>query len=237
MSREVRTPSIRSLQQFRLESQTDQKFRMAVRELAETRRDESNDLLNFVQSSTSSAIAASERIEAAGKDYKPASPYPETGLGQKLKTVAQLISAGLQTRVYYVQIDGFDTHSQQLDAHSALLRQVSEAMSAFLKDVIAQGNGDRVLMLAFSEFGRRVQENASEGTDHGTAGPVFMAGTGLKPGFVGAHPDLNDLQDGDLKHHTDFRQVYSAVLEKWMQCRSEQILKACYDPVVVFASA
>ena len=231
MSRDVRVPSIRSLDQFRLQGNDSQSFRQAVRELSDARRDSGNDLLGFVQSSTSSAITASERIEATGMKYKPAREYPDSRLANKLQTVAKLISSDLKTPVYYVRIDGFDTHAQQAGAHQSLLRQVSEGVSTFLNDMIAHGLGDRILCLCFSEFGRRVKENASEGTDHGTAGPIFLAGTNVKAGLVGKHPSLRKLKDGDLQHHTDFRQVYAAVLENWLGCESKGVLRGSFSPV------
>ena len=231
MSRDVRVPSIRSLERFRLSGGESRDFKTAVRELADARRDSGNDLLGFVQSSTSSAISASDRIEAAGMKYKPASEYPTTALAEKLQTVAKLIDSGLQTSIYYVRIDGFDTHAQQAGAHQSLLRQVSDGVSIFLKDVIAHGHGERVMCMCFSEFGRRVAENASEGTDHGTAGPVFLAGTKVKSGLIGKHPDLDDLVQGDLKFHTDFRQVYAAVLKNWLQVDSASVLLGKHEPV------
>ncbi|MEZ6059468.1 MAG: DUF1501 domain-containing protein [Planctomycetaceae bacterium] len=232
MSRNIRVPSIRTLDQFKLKSDDDQ-FRAAVRELADARRDAGNDLLGFVQTSTSSAIAASERIEAAGMQDKPSGEYPDSDLSRKLQTVARLIRSGLKTTVYYVQIDGFDTHANQPAAHSSLLKKVGESVAAFVTDMVACGEGDRVLVMCFSEFGRRVQENASEGTDHGTAGPMFLVGTKLKAGLIGAHPSLDDLRNGDLKHHTDFRSVYAAVLENWLGCESRTVLKGHFDPVDV----
>ena len=235
MSRNVRVPSIRSLEQFRLNGVDREQFRQAVQELTSARTEDDNDLLGFVQTSTTSAIAASKRIEATGKSYKPSSEYPATALGEKLNTVAGLIVSGLTTQVYYVQVDGFDTHSQQANAHAGLLRQVGDAVKAFTNDMIAQKLGDRIAVMCFSEFGRRVSENASEGTDHGTAGPMFVAGTKLNAGLVGSHPSMDDLLDGDLKHHTDFRKVYASILNNWMGCDSEAILKGSYDPVPLFS--
>lgn len=237
MSRDVRVPSIRSLDQFRLNGGDNKSFKQAVRELADARRESGNDLLGFVQSSTSSAITASERIESTGMKYKPSGEYPSSALSKKLQTVAKLIDAGLKTPVYYVRIDGFDTHAQQAGAHQSLLKQVTEAVSMFLKDIQAHDHADRVLCLCFSEFGRRVKENASAGTDHGTAGPVFLAGNGVKPGLIGKHPSLGSLKDGDLQHHTDFRQVYATVLENWLGCDSETVLRGKYRPVDAIRSA
>ena len=231
MSRDVRVPSIRSLEQFRLNGADNKSFKTAVQDLAEARRKSDDGLLGFVQSSTSSALTASERIESAGMKYKPSGSYPSTGFAKKLQTVAKLIDSGLGTSVYYVRIDGFDTHAQQAGAHQSLLRQVSDGVSTFLKDIAAHGHGERVLCLCFSEFGRRVKENASAGTDHGTAGPVFIAGAKAKAGLVGRHPSLRRLKDGDLQHHTDFRQVYAAVLNNWLNCDSREILRGDYKPV------
>ncbi len=231
MSRDVRVPSMRSLDEFRLAGNDSPDFRQAVKELADARRGDSNDLLKFVQTSTSSAITASERIEAAGMKYKSSKEYPQNALAQKLQTVAKLISSGLKTSVYYVQIGGFDTHAQQPNAHSVLLRYVSDSVSTFVNDLQAHGHADRVLCMCFSEFGRRVKENASQGTDHGTAGPVFLTGTHVKPGLIGKHPSLSNLKDGDLQYHTDFRQVYATVLEQWLKTDSELVLKGRFQPV------
>jgi uncharacterized protein (DUF1501 family) len=235
MSRDLRMPSIKSLDQFRLRSGDTPNFREAVQELANESRPAKNDLLGFVQSSTSSAIAASQRMESAGVKYKPSEAYPASGLGKKLETVAKLIASGLQTKIYYVRIDGFDTHANQPDAHAALLREVSEGVSTLVRDVDAHGDGDRVLVMCFSEFGRRVAENASDGTDHGTAGPVFVVGNKVKAGLIGNHPKLTDLDKGDLKYNTDFRQVYAAVLEDWLACSSESVLGGKFRPVKMFA--
>ena len=236
MSRKVRVPSIRSLEQFHLQGTEDAQFRKAVQELTDARRDDSNDLLNFVQSSTSSAITASERLSSSVKSYSSSVTYPKNGLGEQLQTVAKLISSGLTTSVYYVTLNGFDTHSQQPDAHAGLLRQLGDSVKAFLEDIDQLKQSDRVALMCFSEFGRRVEENASAGTDHGTAGPMFMAGASVKSGLIGKLPSLSNLQDGDLRHHTDFRQVYAAVIQNWFQCEAEPILKGNYNAVDVFAA-
>lgn len=237
MSRRVRVPSIRSLEQFRLQGTEDAPFRKAVQELTDARRGDSNDLLNFVQASTSSAITASERLSSSIKSYSSSVTYPKNGLGEQLQTVAKLISSGLKTSVYYVTLNGFDTHSQQPDAHAGLLRQLGDSVKAFLDDIDQLKQSDRVALMCFSEFGRRVEENASAGTDHGTAGPMFMAGEAVKSGLIGQLPSLNNLQDGDLRHHTDFRQVYAAVIQKWFQCEAEPILKGKFAAVDVFGSS
>ena len=230
---QVRTPSIRSLDRFRLSDGGNAQLRKTIRQLSSSQRS-GNPLLDFVQTSTVSALDASRRVEEATQDYSTSVTYPESRLAQKLRTVAQLIDAGLNTRVYYTAIDGFDTHSRQAAAHAALLRQVGDAVSAFTQDMSHHGHADRVTVLAFSEFGRRVAENASEGTDHGAAAPIFLAGAKVHSGPIGKHPSLSDLQDGDLKYHTDFRQVYAAVLDDWLGWPSDAVIGQNYSPVKVF---
>lgn len=235
LSRSHRVPSVRSLEQFRL-NLSHQQSAKEIRNIVDTKRDNSSGLLDFVQSSTETAIDVSKRFEQNGKTYHPKVSYPESALGNQLKTVAQLIDSGLQTRIYYVELNGFDTHSQQAGAHNSLLRQLGGAVSAFITDTASQGHGDRVLVSCFSEFGRRVAENASKGTDHGTAGPMFLAGNRVKAGLIGKHPSLKDLDQGDLRFHTDFRQVYAAILENWLGCNSQEILGGDYKPVAVLKS-
>jgi uncharacterized protein (DUF1501 family) len=120
---------------------------------------------------------------------------------------------------------GFDTHSAQAGRHGQLLRQVSESVAAFQRDLKEQGNAERVVTLVFSEFGRRVKQNGSGGTDHGTAAPVFVIGAGVKPGVVGRHPSLVDLDQGDLKFGVDFRSVYASLLGDWMKAPADKILR------------
>ena len=135
-----------------------------------------------------------------------------------------MIRAEMNTRVYYVSMGGFDTHANQYFQHANLLRQVSGALNAFYQDLKAQGNTGRVLTMVFSEFGRRVAQNASGGTDHGTAAPMYLLGDMVQPGLLGNHPSLSDLDNGDLKFNLDFRSVYSAVLEDWMGTKAGPIL-------------
>jgi uncharacterized protein (DUF1501 family) len=150
--------------------------------------------------------------------------------------VSSMIRAGLKTRVYYTSLGSFDTHSNQggmQGRHSQLLRQFAEAMKAFYTELKEQRNDERVLTLSFSEFGRRVAQNASQGTDHGTAAPMFLVGPMVRQGVVGEHPSLRDLDEGDLKYKIDFRSVYAGVLEGWMKADSRKILEGAYQPVEV----
>jgi uncharacterized protein (DUF1501 family) len=163
--------------------------------------------------------------------------YPGTPLGQQLQMVAQMIAGGLKTRVYYVSLGGFDTHSNERASHDRLMTTLSAGVSAFMKDLKSQGNHQRTLVMTFSEFGRRVGENASRGTDHGTAAPMFVFGDMVRGGVYGDHPSLRpqDLDNGDLKFHTDFRSVYASVLKRWLKADDAAILGGSFKPLPFLA--
>ncbi len=234
-SSRIRVPTVKELSEFQLRGNDKQSLRELLEKRQSTGTAGDNQLLNFLQSSTTSAIAASKSVTEAAQGYRSEVKYPETDLGNKLRLVAQLVDAGLTTRVYYVQHDGFDTHAQQAPTHSILLRQWSEAVSALVRDLDAHDHGKRVCVMTFSEFGRRVSENASAGTDHGAAGPMFLCGSGVKAGITGKRPNLTDLQEGDLKHEYDFRQVYASVLKDWLGTDPTPILGKEYRSLSLFA--
>jgi uncharacterized protein (DUF1501 family) len=165
------------------------------------------------------------------KSEADASKYPSAPLGDRLRTIAQLIKADFGTPVYYAVQDGYDTHSAQLPTHDRLLRELARSLQAFQDDLKAAQFADRVLVLCFSEFGRRVEENASFGTDHGTAGPVIVAGSNVNPGLMGTVPNLSDLDDGDLRAGIDFRHVYASILEDWLGLPSEPALGGVFSPL------
>jgi uncharacterized protein (DUF1501 family) len=142
-----------------------------------------------------------------------------------------VIKAGFGTRIYYTAQDGYDTHANQLGAHAGLLTELSDSLAAFLDDLTKAGQGDRVAVLVFSEFGRRVAENASAGTDHGAAAPVFVVGPVAQAGPIGAHPSLEDLDDGDLKFHTDFRRVYAGLLDRWLGLPAAPLVGSEFEPL------
>jgi uncharacterized protein (DUF1501 family) len=191
---------------------------------------ENSSLAQFVSSQVLSAYAAADEFERRQSGAQAAeSTYPGTSLGTHLKLVAQLLKSGAQSRVYYTIQSGYDTHSTQLYAHARLLGEFSDAIKAFLDDLKTARLDDRVLVLAFSEFGRRVAENDSQGTDHGTAGPVFLAGNPVRGGLVGGPPDLANLDGGDLKMQIDFRQVYATILDDWLQVDSKAVLGGPFD--------
>jgi uncharacterized protein (DUF1501 family) len=183
--------------------------------------------LGFLMRTALDAQVSSQRILTA-VDKPPLVPYPNRRLAQQLRIVGAMIRDGMATRVYYVDLSGFDTHANQAGRHAALLGQLGAALSAFYRDLKAQGNSGRVLTLVFSEFGRRVGQNASGGTDHGTAAPMYFVGDMLRPGLLGDHPSLTDLDEGDLKFNVDFRSVYAAVLEDWMGAPADVILGGSY---------
>lgn len=153
--------------------------------------------------------------------------YPNTQLGNQLKNIANFIASGLTTKVYYVSLSGFDTHVGQVDKQNKLLEQYAESVSIFIKNLKELNKWDDTLIFTFSEFGRRVEENASKGTDHGTAGNVFLFGKNLKKkGVVNPPPDLLDLDNGDLKYNIDFRSIYKDILQNWLQTDANKIVSA-----------
>ncbi len=194
----------------------------------------SDGLADFARRAALDAYTTADRVTAAAGRERGKTSYPSSELAQHLAIVARLIEADMSTRVYYAVQRGYDTHAVQLPTQARLLRELSEALKAFLDDLKAAKLDDRVLVLCFSEFGRRVAENASQGTDHGTAGPVFLAGAGVRAGLHGAAPSLTDLVDGDLKMSLDFRQVYAAVLRDWLSLPAEQALGGKYEPLQIF---
>jgi len=185
-----------------------------------------NDLstLDFLQRTALDAQLSSDKILAIARKYKSTVPYPQGQLAVSLNIIARMIAGGLATRVYYASQGGFDTHAGQVNTHERLIGEFNEAVSAFVADLKQQGNFDRVLLMTFSEFGRRVQENANGGTDHGAAAPMFVLGGAVKAGLFGKHPSLTDLDRGDLKFNTDFRSVYGTVLDRWLKAPSQIVL-------------
>jgi uncharacterized protein (DUF1501 family) len=189
--------------------------------------------LEFLTRTSLDAQIASDQIRNAVR-IKPLVQDPRSGLANQLQMIASMIRAELPTRVYYASLGGFDTHAGQANSHANLMTQLSAAVLAFQKDLKAQANDTRVLTMTFSEFGRRVKQNGSAGTDHGTAAPMFLMGPMVRPGILGDHPSLTDLDNGDLKFNVDFRSVYSAILEDWLKADSKKILKGEFRPAKIF---
>jgi uncharacterized protein (DUF1501 family) len=233
-------PSMARLEQFRRrlglppgpdsDAQVD-----ALDRLARQDRGEPGSLLQFVERCSLITYASSARLERLQQDGSAAGAnYPEFyGLARRLRLIAQLVKAGLSTPIYYTHLDGFDTHSGQLQQHARLLSELGASLKAFLDDLEKSGESERVLVLVFSEFGRRLGENGSGGTDHGTAAPVFLLGQPVKPGLHGPYPDLTHLEDGDPIHAVDFRRVYASLLDRWLGVPHHDVLGAAFEPMVI----
>lgn len=163
------------------------------------------------------AVASSRDLQAAAKSYTPAVEYPATSFGSGLTILAEAIVGDLGMRVGHITLGGFDTHSRQVAEHAELMTTLDQGLTAFYRDLAAHGRADDVLVLTWSEFGRRVQENANGGSDHGSSSVMFALGNGVKRGLYGDQPSITQLIDnGNLSMTTDFRQVYATVIERWL---------------------
>jgi uncharacterized protein (DUF1501 family) len=182
-----------------------------------------DDLAAFVRRAALDAYTTADALADLGRAEDGGARYPETGLAGRLRTVARLLKAGSAARVFYTAQPGYDTHFDQEAVHPDLLGELAGTLLAFLDDLAAARLAERVVVLVFSEFGRRVAENGNRGTDHGTAGPVLVAGSPVRAGLVGATPSLLDLEDGDLRTGVDFRRVYATLLE-WLGLPARAVL-------------
>jgi uncharacterized protein (DUF1501 family) len=221
---------------FRREGSDDEKHALAEMSRARTT---GNATLDFLTSTAQNATESSDLVRRAASTYRTSVDYGQGGgLAGNLQRVAALIAAEMPTRLYYVTYAGnsFDTHVQQADLHTRLLMYTADAVHGFMDDMKRLGRADDVAMMIFTEFGRRVEENGSLGTDHGTATPMFVVGTGIRGGFHGRHPSLTDLDDGNMKMTTDFRRVYATMIKEWLGYdRTELVLKGTFEPLGVFA--
>jgi len=189
--------------------------------------------VDFIERTALDAQLSSDKVRDIAARVQNQAVYPGSVLGNSLKLVAKLIGGGLPTRVYYVSQGGYDTHTNQLGTQQRLLQDLGDSTKAFVDDLKAQGNMQRVLVMTFSEFGRRVSENANGGTDHGAAAPIFVVGNKVKAGLLGRYPSLSpqDLYQGDIKYNVDFRNVYASVLENWLKTKSAPILGKQFEPL------
>lgn len=185
--------------------------------------------LDFLRRTAMNAEVAAERIRRSIRSVQRRTKYPADPFAQGLKLIAAMIAGNMDTRVYYISLTGFDTHAGQAGVHERLLKILGEGLAAFQNDLEALGQAERVLGFTFSEFGRRLAENGSRGTDHDQAAPMFIFGRPVKPGIVGVHPSLEKLNEGDLIFHTDFRQVYATVLAKWLGTDARLILQQEFE--------
>ena len=193
--------------------------------------------LDFLERTSMDAQVSSDNIRDIAGKVKNMATYPGGGLANNLKLVARLIAGGLPTRVFYVSQGGYDTHTNQRGSQDARLKELADSVKAFTDDLTALGEFDRVTMMTFSEFGRRVTENGSRGTDHGAAAPMFIIGSHVKSSLLGTEPSLApaDLEDGDIKFGTDFRSVYATLLQDWLKTPSVPILGRQFDTLQMIA--
>lgn len=186
--------------------------------------------VNYLYKTVVEALSSAEYVYKTSKIYTSKQNYPNGEFGKNLKTIAELIISGIDTSVFYVTLSGFDTHANQKGRQENLLKQMSEGLYAFSEDLKKNGLLNDTLVFTFSEFGRRVSQNASGGTDHGTANNVFLIGGDLtKPGFYNSAPDLTDLDNGDLKYQIDFRDVYATLLNKWLKGNADTVLSGSFN--------
>lgn len=183
------------------------------------------ETIDYLYKTMSATLSSADYIYQQSRVHPTSQTYPNTNLGKDLKTIASLIFSDINTKVYYVSLGSFDTHVNQHDQQKRLFTELNDAVKAFTADLKANNRFNDVLMMTFSEFGRRVSQNASNGTDHGTANNMFFISGGLREkGVLNAMPDLADLNDGDLKHKVDFKNVYATVLNKWLGADDKTIL-------------
>ena len=185
----------------------------------------------------SAARASTEQVRGAVARYETDVAFPDTDLGDALHVAAALLEGRLGTRVVSVTLPGFDTHANQMEAHEELLRDFDTSLGAFCRAIAGTSLGKKTVIMVYSEFGRRVAENASRGTDHGAAAPMFVLGDTVKGGLYGEHPSLTDLDDGDLVHTVDFRSVYASVLEHVFGSTSVDVLDGRFDTLPMFGRA
>jgi len=187
--------------------------------------------LGMIAATARNAMHGGDLLRTKIAGYKSAVTYPKDNFSQQLQLAAQIVGSNVGTRVIFVSLGSFDTHANQRAQQDRLLGYLGTGLRAFYSDLAAHKLHERVLALTFSEFGRRVSQNASNGTDHGTAMPLFIVGGNVRGGVYGAHPSLTDLDNGDLRHALDFRAVYATVLERWLGRSSQGIIAGTYDTI------
>ncbi|WP_138989572.1 DUF1501 domain-containing protein [Larkinella sp. C7] len=194
--------------------------------------------VSYLYKTLAETASSAEVIYDQSKVTHTKTVYPASELGNRLKTVSELITSGVNTNVYYISISGFDTHINQPGQQERLLRQYAEAVAAFTKDLKTNGKLNDVLLMTFSEFGRRVKQNASNGTDHGTANNLFLVGGGLTPGRVfNEAPNLTNLDEGDLKYTVDFRSIYATLLRDWLKVDDQAVLGRQFETLKVVSQS
>jgi len=236
VARKTDVPAIAALQGYGLTSDRRSDTRTAFASMVrDDRVPFRSPYLATVAEIEDHAQRGSEELPKLVAGYTPSGAYPATGIGRSLSLAAQIVGSRLGTRVIYVQHGSFDTHAGQKPTQDRLLRELSDGLKAFYDDLAAHGNDQRTLTLTFSEFGRRVAENASRGTDHGEAAPMFVVGGGVKGGLYGEHPSLDVLDNGDVKYTVDFRSVYTTVIERWFGRSPSGIIAGSFPALSLLA--
>jgi uncharacterized protein (DUF1501 family) len=212
----------------RLYGTSNEKFFKDV--LADHKDEPGEQPVDYLYKTMAETVSSADYIFQQSKLHPTKAAYPNSGLAQSLKTIASLIFSDINTKVYYVSLGSFDTHINQAAQQQRLFAEMNDAITAFVNDLKSNNRFQDVLLMSFSEFGRRVSQNASGGTDHGTANNMFFVGGGLKQkGLLNAMPDLAELNEGDLKHSVDFKQVYATVLNRWLDTDDKKILGKQFD--------
>jgi uncharacterized protein (DUF1501 family) len=222
-SEKIVMPVVGELEAFANAEQPEQK-EIALRRKLSTASGKTNSAVQFLRNQSAAVYRTVDKLKGAAEKYKSTVEYPGSALGGQLKHAAQILAGDLGVRVMYTSQDGYDTHSNQLEQHAGLLSDLAASLSAFDNDLPGLNLADKVAVVVFSEFGRRVDENASGGTDHGAASCLFVAGAKISGGLCGQYPRLDKLGEGDLIFNTDFRSVYATLLDKWLGCDSRKIL-------------
>jgi len=234
-SAKVALPAIESVETFSLQAPAGEgdKRTTSLLRLYDAYRPAKAQFAALLDATLDSAHQSSQDLASAHASYKPAVTYPQSSLASGLRLLAELIDSGKggasPLRVGHVSLGGFDTHTQETANLNRLLNETSESLSAFWNDIEAHGHADDVIVMTWSEFGRRVRENAQNGTDHGSAGPMFVLGKAVKGGFYGEPPSLTDLDNGNMRFTTDFRGVYATLLEKWLESPAKEVLGKQFD--------
>ncbi|WP_462249577.1 DUF1501 domain-containing protein [Ekhidna sp.] len=188
-------------------------------------KDHANEMVDFLYKSQADIKSSAKYLYEKNKIYKSSKTYPNNSFGKELKEVAEMIISGVEAPIYYVSLSGFDTHNNQRGRQDRLLKIYSEALSVFADDLKQNDRWNDTLVMTFSEFGRRVKQNASNGTDHGKANNLLLMGGSLKKnGIYNEMPDLSNLDDGDVSHSIDFRNVYATIIDRWLESDSTSIL-------------
>lgn len=212
----------------RLYGTANEKF---FKEVMKNHTDEAGEQpADYLYKTMAETLSSADYIFQQSKMHPTKAEYPKSDLGSSMKTIASLIFSEINTKVYYVSLGSFDTHINQDGQQQRLFTEMNDAVKAFVKDLKTNNRFDDVMLFTFSEFGRRVAQNASNGTDHGTANNMFLISGGLKQkGLINELPNLADLDEGDLKYNVDFKNVYATILNKWLKANDKEILAKQYE--------